>query len=71
DIHMPVMDGFETTKELTKMFPQVRILAFSTDNTDLSVSRMIAAGAHGFLEKGGSLEDISKSLHDLFPISNQ
>ncbi|RYY08729.1 MAG: response regulator transcription factor, partial [Chitinophagaceae bacterium] len=62
DIHMPVMDGFETTSLLKRKYPQIKILAFSTDNTDVSVSKMLACGAHGFLEKGGSLEDISHSL---------
>lgn len=39
DIHMPVMDGFETTRRLHKKYPQIKILAFSTDNTDVSVTK--------------------------------
>ncbi|RYY24937.1 MAG: response regulator transcription factor [Chitinophagaceae bacterium] len=62
DIHMPEMDGFETTRQLSSKYPGIKILAFSTDNTDVSVSKVISCGAHGFLEKGGSLEDISGSL---------
>jgi DNA-binding NarL/FixJ family response regulator len=62
DIHMPLMDGFQTTRLLKEKHPAIKILAFSTDNTDVSVSKVIACGAHGFLEKGGSLEDISRAL---------
>ena len=62
DIHMPELDGFETARILRQNYPGIKILAFSTDNSDVSVSRMIANGAHGFLEKGGSLDDISQSL---------
>jgi DNA-binding NarL/FixJ family response regulator len=70
DIHMPVMDGFETTRQLHKKYPGIKILAFSTDNTDMSVTKMIACGAHGFLEKGGSLEDISHSLNTILPMAS-
>jgi len=62
DIHMPKMDGFETTRQLKELYPSIRILVFSTDNTDSSVARVIECGAHGFLEKGGSLEDINDTL---------
>jgi two-component system, NarL family, invasion response regulator UvrY len=62
DIHMPEMDGFETTRLLKQYYPAIKVLALSTDNSDTSVSRMIASGADGFLEKGGSLDDISTSI---------
>ncbi len=62
DIHMPRMDGFETTRRLREQHPSIKILVFSTDNTDASVARVIECGAHGFLEKGGSLEDIHDTL---------
>jgi DNA-binding NarL/FixJ family response regulator len=65
DIHMPDMDGFETTRILKERYPAIKILALSTDNSDTSVSRMMASGADGFLEKGGSLDDISTSISDI------
>ena len=69
DIHMPEMDGFETTRQLRSKYPGIKILAFSTDNSDLSVSKVLSCGAHGFLEKGGSLEDISDTLHAILAVS--
>ena len=69
DIHMPEMDGFETTRQLRSTYPEIKILVFSTDNTDVSVSRVIACGAHAFLEKGGSLDDISDSLTSILTVS--
>jgi len=69
DIHMPEMDGFETTRHLRVSYPEIKILAFSTDNTDLSVSRMLSCGAHAFLEKGGSLDDISESLSSILAVT--
>lgn len=68
DIHMPNMDGFETSRQLRVQYPSIRILVFSTDNTDASVSKVLECGAHGFLEKGGSLEDINASLLRLMEV---
>jgi DNA-binding NarL/FixJ family response regulator len=65
DIHMPKMDGFETCRQLKLKYPSIRILAFSTDNTDASVAKVLESGAHAFLEKGGSLEDINASLNQI------
>ena len=71
DIHMPEMDGFETTRQLRSKYPEIKILAFSTDNTDVSVSKVISCGAHGFLEKGGSLEEISESLISILEVPSK
>jgi two-component system, NarL family, invasion response regulator UvrY len=71
DIHMPEMDGFETSRQLRQNYPNIKILAFSTDNTDVSVSRVISSGAHAFLEKGGSLDDISESLTTILAVTSK
>jgi DNA-binding NarL/FixJ family response regulator len=69
DVHMPFMDGFETTRRLKLLYPSIKILALSTDNSDLTVAKIISCGADHFLEKGGNLDDINRILKQLQPKS--
>lgn len=60
DVHMPVMDGIEATRRLTRELPdtQIVILTVSEDEDDLF--RAIKFGAHGYVLK----DTPSKRLHD-------
>lgn len=51
DIHMPVMDGFETAEWLKKNLPTARILVLSMMDNDASVIKMIHLGARGYILK--------------------
>lgn len=53
DINMPVMDGFETTKALNADYPNVKILAFSVNDDEKDVLKMLKNGAAGYILKGG------------------
>ncbi len=51
DISMPVMNGFETAVQLKRKYPQMKILAFSMDNDDDTIKKVLQCGADAFLEK--------------------
>lgn len=51
DIHMPVMDGAEATRLITRIAPTTRIVALSSLGDDDAVATMPASGAAGFLIK--------------------
>lgn len=55
DIQMPVMDGVEATKYITKEFPEVKVIAFSMFEQDSAIEQMRKAGAKGYLPKNASL----------------
>lgn len=57
DVNMPVLNGIETTKILTKEFPEVKVLALSVDEEEATIIEMLKSGAKGYLSK-----DIEKSL---------
>jgi two-component system invasion response regulator UvrY len=51
DINMPLMNGFETVKELQRMYPSIRIIAFSLIYEEDAVINMITLGASGYIAK--------------------
>ncbi|MCK7621632.1 response regulator transcription factor [Streptomyces sp. RS10V-4] len=62
DIRMPVLDGVGATQELTRVLPDCRVLALSTFDMDEYVVAALRAGAHGFLPKDVSPEELSTAI---------
>lgn len=51
DVQMPIMDGIEATRRLTREFPGIKIVALTTFSTERVIVPMLSAGAAGFLVK--------------------
>lgn len=62
DIRMPVLDGVGATAELARVLPDCRVLALSTFDMDEYVVAALRAGAHGFLPKDVSPEDLGAAI---------
>lgn len=62
DIKMPVMDGIEATKYLTKHLPDIHIIALSMFNDDNYVLDMMEAGARGYLLKNAHKTEIIDAI---------
>ncbi|MFF0630457.1 response regulator [Streptomyces sp. NPDC004296] len=62
DIRMPVLDGVGATEELTRVLPGCRVLALSTFDMDEYVVAALRAGAHGFLPKDVSPEELGTAI---------
>jgi uncharacterized integral membrane protein (TIGR00698 family) len=66
DVLMPVMDGLEATKEITKQFPEVKVIILSSFGDGSLIKNALAAGAKGYLLKDMMFKDIAlaiKSIH--------
>ena len=65
DIRMPVMDGVALTREVTKNYPQVKVLALSMYDQTADVIEMLNAGAKGYVTKNVDKTELTKALYTL------
>jgi len=62
DIAMPLLNGLETTRRLSKAFPEVSVIVLSTYADEEHVYQALRAGASGFLMKGAAIEDLDLAI---------
>jgi len=62
DLHMPVLDGTETTRRLTAEYPQVAVVVLTTYLDDTSVLEALRAGARSYLTKDADYTEIAQAL---------
>ena len=62
DMRMPEMTGAEATAVIKRDHPNVKVLALTAFGEMELVSEMVKAGADGYLLKGGSAEELLRSL---------
>ena len=66
DLRMPGKDGIETTKALTKQFPNIHIIVLSMYEDERFVSHMMENGANGYLLKNAEPQEIRRAIIDVF-----
>ncbi|WP_378185742.1 response regulator [Aquimarina sp. W85] len=57
DINMPIMTGIETTQYLKENHSKIKVLALSVEEDEITILKMLKAGAKGYL-----LKDTEKSI---------
>lgn len=62
DIDMPVVNGIEATKTITKNHPNIKILALSMHDEEVYITSMIDAGATGYILKQADVYEISQAI---------
>ncbi|GAB3904481.1 response regulator transcription factor [Kibdelosporangium lantanae] len=63
DLHMPVLDGTETTRRLIREHPEVAVVILTTYADDTNVLETLKAGARAYITKDTDRADIAKTLH--------
>jgi two-component system, NarL family, invasion response regulator UvrY len=65
DIHMPEMDGYETTSWIRENHPQIKVLALSMYDNEAAIIRMFKAGARGYILKDSDPYELESALNSL------
>jgi NarL family two-component system response regulator LiaR len=62
DLLMPEMDGVAATHAIHERYPAIQVLAMTSFNEYDMVQRGLAAGAHSYLMKNSSAEEVASTL---------
>jgi len=62
DINMPVMNGIECTYEITKTYPQLKVLALTMLNELEHIKNMLSAGARGYILKNSGKDELVQAI---------
>jgi DNA-binding NarL/FixJ family response regulator len=62
DLSMPDMDGIQATERILELDPDARIVGLSMHNEEMFISKLLGAGAMGYILKDASEEDLIKGV---------
>lgn len=63
DVKMPGMGGLEATKKLLTVNPTIKIIAVTACDDDLYPTRLMQAGAVGYVTKGADFTEITNAIN--------
>lgn len=66
DLRMPQKDGIETTKAMSKQYPNIHVIVLSMYEDDRFVSHMMENGANGYLLKNAEPQEIRRAIMDVY-----
>lgn len=66
DIQMPVMNGVSVIKELNRIKSKLKVLILTTFEDEEYISEAMANGAKGYLLKESGLDEIEKSINQIY-----
>jgi DNA-binding NarL/FixJ family response regulator len=65
DLRMPTKDGIETTKEISKKYPDIRVLILTMYEDERFVGHLMENGANGYLLKSADPSEIRKAIMEV------
>lgn len=72
DISMPALNGLEATRQITKRFPEVKVLILTVHSDEEYIRQVLSAGASGYLVKQAAPSELASAIRaayqgDFFP----
>ncbi len=65
DLRMPIKDGIDTTKQITKDFPNIRVIILTMYEDERFVGHLMDCGAAGYLLKSTEPSEIKRAVMDV------
>ena len=65
DLRMPLKDGIETTKVLSKQHPNIHVIVLSMYEDERFVYHLMENGAHGYLLKNAEPQEIRRAIMEV------
>ncbi len=65
DLKMPVKDGIDTTRQITKEFPKIRVIILTMYEDERFVGHLMDCGAAGYLLKSTEPAEIRKAVMEV------
>ncbi|MCC6075118.1 UvrY/SirA/GacA family response regulator transcription factor [Pseudomonas sp. GCM10022188] len=66
DVKMPGIGGLEATRKINRSHPNIKVIAVTACDEEPFPSRLLQAGASGYLTKGAALEEMIKAIRQVF-----
>ena len=65
DLNMPVMDGLETTRQIKKKYPGLKVLGLTMENDLTAVTGLLEAGASGYILKNTGKAELELAIRQV------
>ncbi|MEO6233041.1 MAG: response regulator transcription factor [Ferruginibacter sp.] len=65
DLRMPIKDGIDATKQITKDFPNIRVIILTMYEDERFVGHLMDCGAAGYLLKNTEPSEIKRAVMDV------
>jgi DNA-binding NarL/FixJ family response regulator len=62
DLTMPEMNGLETTRQLKKLYPEIKIIILSVHSEERHIVHMVGEGVNGYLVKNSELSEVVQAV---------
>jgi two-component system invasion response regulator UvrY len=66
DVRMPGIGGLEATRKLLRADPDIKVIALTVCGEEPFPSKLLQAGAAGYLTKGSALDEMVQAIHSVY-----
>lgn len=66
DINMPIMNGLEALFQIKRLYPEIKVLMFSSEHKREFIKEVMDLGAVGFLYKQALPPQIEEALREVY-----